>query len=58
MLGEIADEIPPEWYNDEYEKLERLLDRLDRRRDARARTDRLGPQFGPPAFSQLEVSHA
>ena len=25
MLGEIADGIPPEWYNDEYEKLGELL---------------------------------
>ena len=32
VLGEIADEIPPEWYNDEYEKLSELLDRLDQRR--------------------------
>jgi hypothetical protein len=32
VLGEIADGIPPEWYNDEYEKLEELLLRLDQRR--------------------------
>ena len=32
VLGELADQIPPEWYNDEYEKLGELLDRLDQRR--------------------------
>jgi hypothetical protein len=31
-LGEIADEIPPEWYNDDYEGLGQMLDRLDQRR--------------------------
>ncbi len=33
MLGEIAEQLPPEWYNDEYEKLEELLSRLDQRRE-------------------------
>ncbi len=32
VLGEVADGIPPEWYNDEYEKLGELLLRLDQRR--------------------------
>lgn len=32
VLGEIADGIPPEWYNDEYEKLGDLLLRLEQRR--------------------------
>jgi hypothetical protein len=32
QLGEIADEIPPEWYNDEYEVLGGMLDRLVERR--------------------------
>ena len=32
VLGEIAEEIPPEWYNDEYEELGEMLDRLDQRR--------------------------
>ena len=31
-LGEIADEIPPEWYNDEYEKLGEMVERLVARR--------------------------
>jgi hypothetical protein len=31
-LGEIADEIPPEWYDGEYEKLGALLERLLERR--------------------------
>jgi hypothetical protein len=31
-LGEIADEIPPEWYNDEHEVLGAMLDRLVERR--------------------------
>lgn len=31
-LGEIAGSIPPEWYNDEYAKLDELIRRLDRRR--------------------------
>jgi hypothetical protein len=32
ILGEIAEQLPPEWYDDEYEKLEELLHRLDQRR--------------------------
>lgn len=32
VLGEIADGIPPEWYNDEHENFSELLGRLDRRR--------------------------
>jgi len=32
QLGEIADEIPPEWYNDEYEVLGAMLERLVERR--------------------------
>jgi hypothetical protein len=29
VLGEIAGAIPPEWYNDDYEKLDELLRKLD-----------------------------
>jgi hypothetical protein len=32
QLGEIAGGIPPEWYNDEYDRLEELIRRLDQRR--------------------------
>ncbi len=32
ILGEIAEEIPPEWYEDDREGLERLLEQLLRRR--------------------------
>ncbi len=32
VLGEIAEEIPPEWYNDDYETLGELLERLHQRR--------------------------
>jgi hypothetical protein len=32
VVGEIADQIPPEWYNDEYEQLNQLVLRLDQRR--------------------------
>ena len=32
QLGEIAGTVPPEWYNDEYDKLEELIARLERRR--------------------------
>ncbi len=32
VLGEIAEQIPPEWYNHEHEKLEELLLRLNERR--------------------------
>jgi hypothetical protein len=31
-LGELADEIPPQWYDDDYEKLSALLERLAERR--------------------------
>ena len=32
QLGEIAGSIPPEWYNDEYDRLEELIRKLDQRR--------------------------
>ena len=32
QLGEIAGSIPPEWYNDEYAKLDELIRKLDQRR--------------------------
>ena len=32
QLGEMAASIPPEWYNDEYDKLEELIQRLEQRR--------------------------
>ena len=32
VLGEIAEEIPPEWYNHEIDELGQLLARLDQRR--------------------------
>jgi hypothetical protein len=32
VLGEIAEQIPPEWYNDEYDKLAELVERLNQRR--------------------------
>jgi len=32
QLGEMAAAIPPEWYNDEYQHLEGLIRKLDRRR--------------------------
>ena len=32
QLGEIAGGIPPEWYDDEYEKVDELIQKLDRRR--------------------------
>jgi len=33
LLGEIAEHLPPEWYDGKFEELENLLDRLDRRRE-------------------------
>jgi hypothetical protein len=33
VLGEIAEEIPPEWYNHEIDELGQLLERLDQRRN-------------------------
>ena len=32
-IGEVAEQIPPEWYNYEYNELAQLLARLDQRRD-------------------------
>jgi hypothetical protein len=32
QLGEIGGSIPPEWYNDEYDRLEELIGKLDQRR--------------------------
>jgi hypothetical protein len=32
IVGQIAEEIPPEWYNHELDRLGELLDRLDQRR--------------------------
>jgi hypothetical protein len=31
-LGELAEEIPPEWYEDDYDAVMRLLEQLNRRR--------------------------
>ena len=33
VLGELADEIPPEWYEDDYDAVMRLLEQLNRRRN-------------------------
>ena len=33
LLGEIGEQLPPEWYDDKFEEMEALLDRLDRRRE-------------------------
>ncbi len=32
VLGELAEEVPPEWYEDDYEAVQRLLEQLNRRR--------------------------
>jgi hypothetical protein len=32
VLGELAEEIPPEWYEDDYDAVMRLLEQLNRRR--------------------------
>jgi len=45
VLGQIAEEIPPEWYNHELGELERLVARLDQRR---LRVRELIVQHGEP----------
>jgi hypothetical protein len=32
VLGEVAQELPPEWYEDDYDAVMRLLEQLNRRR--------------------------
>ena len=32
VVGEIAEQIPPEWYDDQFDRFEELLERLDQRR--------------------------
>ena len=32
VLGQVIDEIPPDWYADDYDALLRLVEHLDRRR--------------------------
>ena len=57
ILEEAASEIPPEWYGGESEALEKLLERLLRRRHLVPEPDRFGLEVVGATFSKLEVSH-
>ena len=55
--GDRASEIPPEWYDDEADALEKMLEQLLRRRKLVRGTDRFGVEILGAAFSELEVNH-
>lgn len=58
VLGEVASEIPPEWYADDWDAMEQLLERLHRRR---ARVPELilsARNSGRVPFPNWKVKHA
>jgi hypothetical protein len=58
VLGELASEIPPEWYAGDWDAMEKLLERLDRRR-ARVRELLLSARnSGRDPFPNWKVKYA
>ena len=58
VLGEVASEIPPEWYAGDWDALEKLLERLERRR-GRVRELLLSARnSGRDPFPNWKVKHA
>ena len=58
VLGEVASQIPPEWYAGDWDAMEKLLERLDRRR-ARVRELLLSARnSGRDPFPNWKVKYA
>jgi hypothetical protein len=58
VLGEEAAQIPPEWYGGDWEELERLLERLDRRRERVRELIFSARNSGRDPFPNWKVKHA
>jgi len=58
VLGEEAAQIPPEWYGGDWEELERLLERLDRRRERVRELIFSARNSGREPFPNWKVKHA
>src|SRR5215467_10891230 len=54
VLDGFIHEIPPEWYEDDYDALKHLAEQLHRRR-SRAGPDRGSQAVEPPAFPELDL---
>jgi hypothetical protein len=58
VLGEEAAQIPPEWYGGDWSELERLLERLDRRRERVRELILSARNSGRDPFPNWKVKHA
>jgi hypothetical protein len=58
VLGEEAGRIPPEWYDDQWDDLQRLLDKLDARRKRVRELILLARNSGRDPFPNWKVKHA
>ena len=58
VLGDEAAQIPPEWYAGDWDSLERLLDRLYRRRDRVRELILSARNSGREPFPNWKVKHA
>jgi hypothetical protein len=58
VLGEEAAQIPPEWYAGDWAALERLLERLDRRRERVRELLLSARNSGRDPFPNWKVQHA
>jgi hypothetical protein len=58
VLGEEAAQIPPEWYGGEWDEMERLLERLYRRRDRVRELILSARNSGREPFPNWKVKHA
>ena len=58
VLGEEAAQIPPEWYAGDWGALERLIERLDRRRERVRELILSARNSGREPFSNWKVKHA
>ena len=58
VLGEEAAQIPPEWYGGDWDELERLLERLYRRRERVRELILSARNSGREPFPNWKVKHA
>jgi hypothetical protein len=58
VLGEEAAQIPPEWYAGDWDALERLIERLDRRRERVRELILSARNSGREPFPNWKVNHA
>jgi hypothetical protein len=58
VLGDEAAQIPPEWYAGDWDSLERLLERLYRRRDRVRELILSARNSGREPFPNWKVKHA